>query len=97
MKVGVGKVRLRLPENDSLKGKRRFLKSLTDKVGNRFNVAVAEVEDQDVWRMVTLGVSCVGNDASHVNEMLSRVVHYVDQSRIDAEFLDYEIEIMDAL
>ena len=97
MKVGVCKVRLRLPENDSLKGKRRLLKSLTSRVGNRFNVAVAEVEDQDLWQMVTLGFSCVGNDTSHVNEMLSRVVSYVSQSGGDAEFLDYEIEIVDAL
>ena len=97
MKIGVCKVQLRLPENESLKGKRRVVKSIITRAANKFNVAIAEVEDQELWQLVTLGLCCVGNDTAHVNEMLSRVVSYVDRIRGDAEMLDYEIEITDAL
>ena len=94
MQVGVCKVMLRLPENDSLKGKRRVVRSLVDRVKGRFNVSIAEVEDQDEWHRITLGISCVSNDGQHVNEVLSNVADYVANTRGDAEFLDYEIEII---
>ncbi|MFQ5873707.1 MAG: DUF503 domain-containing protein [Dehalococcoidia bacterium] len=97
MKVGVCKVRLRIPENESLKGKRRALKSLTTRTANKFNVSIAEVEDQELWQLATIGFSYVGNDASHVNQVLSRVVNFIGYMRGDMEMLDYEIEILDAL
>jgi uncharacterized protein YlxP (DUF503 family) len=92
--IGVCKIRLRLPENQSLKGKRQVLKSITARIRNKFNVSVAEVEDQDLWQLITIGVSCVSNSSQHANEVLSHVVDFVVQSRLDAELLDYEIEIL---
>ncbi len=97
MQVGVCKLQLRLPENESLKGKRHVVKSLVDRVRNRFNVSIAEVEDQDQWRLITLGVGCVSNDGQYINEVLSKVVDYVADTRGDAEVLDYEIEILPSL
>ncbi len=94
MNVGVCQVRVRLPENLSLKGKRRVVKSITTRVGNKFNVSVAEVDDQDLWQLATLGISCVSNDQRHVNEVLSRVVDFISDSRFDIEILDYTIEII---
>ncbi len=96
MNVGVLRVRLRLPENHSLKGKRRILKSITSQVSNKFNVSIAEVEDQDLWQLATLGVSCVSNDGRHANEVLSRVMDFIESIRSDAEVLDYQIEILHA-
>ena len=95
--MGVCRVQLRIPENDSLKGKRRVLKSLTARASNKFNISIAEVEDQELWQLATVGFSCVGNDTSHVNEMVSRVVNFIEYSRGDAEIVDYEIEILDTL
>jgi len=92
--IGICKIRLRLPENQSLKGKRQVLKSITARIRNKFNVSVAEVEDQDLWQLITIGVSCVSNSGQHANEVLSHVVDFVVQSRLDAELLDYEIEII---
>ena len=43
---------------------------------------------------MTLGVSCVSTDAAHANEILSRVVSYVEANRRDVELLDYELEII---
>ena len=97
MNVGICKVRLRLPENESLKGKRRVVKSIIARVKNKFNVSIAEVDDQDMWQLVTLGIACISNSSSHANEILSKVVNFIAQSRFDAEMLDYEIEILPAL
>jgi len=94
MNVGVCKVSLRLPENLSLKGKRRVLKSITTRVGSRFNVAVAEVGDEELWQLATLGICCVSNNGRHANEILSKVVDFIINSRFDVEILDYEIEIV---
>ena len=94
MHVGVCKISFRLPENLSLKGKRRVLKSITTRVGNKFNVSVAEVDDQDLWQLATLGISCVSNDKRHANEVLSKVVGFITDSRFEVEILDYEIEIL---
>ena len=94
MNIGVCKITLRLPENLSLKGKRQVVKSITSRVKNQFNVSVAEVDDHDLWQLVTLGVSCVSNSKRHANEVLSKVVDFIANSRFEAELLDYEIEIL---
>jgi len=78
----------------SLKGKRRVLKSVTSRVANRFNISVAEVDDQDLWQLATLGISCVSNDKRHANEMLSKVVDYITDTRFEIEIIDYNIEIL---
>ena len=94
MNVGVCKISLRLPENLSLKGKRRVLKSITSRVGSKFNVSVAEVDDQSLWQLATLGICCVSNNSRYTNEVLSKVVDFITNSRFDVEILNYEIEIL---
>ena len=97
MNVGACKICLRLPENLSLKGKRQVLKSITTQVGNKFNVSVAEVDDQDLWQLATIGVCCVSNNKRYSNEVLSKVVSFIANSRFEVEMLDYEIEILPVL
>ncbi len=97
MTVGVLLMRLRLPENQSLKGKRGVLKSLLARLQNRYNVAAAEVGENDRWQLAEIGVSCVSNSTGHANEILSKVVEFVESERLDIEVLDYEIEIIHAL
>jgi len=92
MNLGVCRLRLRLPENQSLKGKRKVLQSIISRVGSSYNVAIAEVDDQDTWQIATLGIACVSNDAQQNNRVLSKVVDHIAQSRLDLEVLDYEIE-----
>ena len=94
MNIGVCKIRLRLPENLSLKGKRQVLKSIITRVGSKFNVSVAEVDDHDLWQLATLGICCVSNNKRHANEILSKVVNFIVNSRFEIEILDYEIEIL---
>jgi uncharacterized protein YlxP (DUF503 family) len=97
MNVGVCKVQLRLPENLSLKGKRQVLKSITTRTRNKFNVSVAEVGDQNLWQLATLGICCVSNDSRYINEVLSKVVDFIVGSRFEIEILNYEIELLSAL
>jgi uncharacterized protein YlxP (DUF503 family) len=94
MNVGVCQIRLRLPENMSLKGKRQVLKSITSRVKDRFNVSIAEVDANDLWQLAVLGISCVSNDGRQANEVLSKVVDFVTQGRFEVEVLDYEVEIL---
>jgi uncharacterized protein YlxP (DUF503 family) len=94
MHIGVCQIKLRLPENLSLKGKRRVLKSITTRVRSKFNVAIAEVDDNDRWQLATIGVCCVSNDGRQTNEVLSRVVGFISEGRFDIEILDHEIEIL---
>jgi uncharacterized protein YlxP (DUF503 family) len=94
MNVGVCKLRLRLPENMSLKGKRQVLKSIITQLRNRFNVSVAEVDDHQLWQLATLGICFISNDKRYTNEVLSKVVNFITNGRFEIEMLDYEIEIL---
>ncbi len=97
MTVGLCRVWLRLPENHSLKEKRRVIKSLTARLHNKFNVAVAEVGDQDRWQIASLGITCVTTSESHAHQMMAGVVAFIRNERLDAEIMDYHTEVMHAL
>ena len=94
MNVGVCKVSLRLPDSQSLKSKRRVLKSIATRVGSKFNVSVAEVGDNGLWQSAVLGICCVSNNSRYTNEVLSKVMDFIINSRFEVEILDYEIEIL---
>jgi hypothetical protein len=91
--VGSSRVTLRLPENASLKGKRQLVRSLSQRLRNKFSVAVAEVDSQDRWQIATIGIVCVSNDARHARAMLDGVIDYIAASRLDAELLESEVEV----
>ena len=96
--IGVCRVRLRLPENHSLKGKRQVLKSLIARLHNKFNVSAAEVDDHDSWQIASLAVAYASNDERHANQVLASVISFIQSERPDAELLDYETEVIhDAL
>ena len=97
MNVGVCRISLRLPENQSLKGKRQVLKSIIARIRNQFNVSVAEVDDHDLWQLATIGICCVSNDKRYTNQVLSKVVAFIAGSRFEVEILNHEIEILSVL
>jgi uncharacterized protein len=97
MTIGVCTVQLRLPENQSLKGKRQVLKSLIARLHNRFNVAAAEVDDHDSWQLASLAVTCVTNSERHANQIMAAVVTFIHAQRLDTEIVDYETEIIHGL
>ena len=94
MHIGVCRIMLHLPESASLKDKRQVSRSRSARIRNSFNVAVAEVEDHELWQRLTLAVCCVSTDSAHANEMVSKVVEFIEETRRDLELLDYETEII---
>ncbi|MEX0684054.1 MAG: DUF503 domain-containing protein [Dehalococcoidia bacterium] len=96
MLIGVCRVKLRLPENQSLKGKRQVIKSLIARLQNKFHVSAAEVANNDSWQLATIGVACVSNSDRHADEVMASVVSFIRSERLDAEILDVETEIIDA-
>jgi hypothetical protein len=96
MNIGVCQLELRLPENESLKGKRRVIKSITARLQNRYNISVAEVDNQGLWQRATLGITCISNHRRHANEILSGVVNFVVQNYPEVELLSSEIEVFSA-
>jgi len=94
MVVGTCELIFQLPENHSLKGKRQVSRSLVQQIRGRFNVAVAEVADLDRWQRLTIGVSCVSNDSRHANEVLSKIVDFVEDHNGGAVLQQHHTEIL---
>jgi len=94
MVIGVCTIHLDLPGCHSLKEKRRIVKSVLARLGNDFNVSVAEVERNDAWQHAVLGVACVSNDQGYAHRLLTKVVRSIERGRFDAQVTDYEIEIV---
>jgi uncharacterized protein YlxP (DUF503 family) len=93
MVVGVCTIQLYLPGNSSLKGKRRVVKSILARLRREFNVAVAEVDNQDAWQQATLGVACVSNSADHAHSMLTNVVNWIETNRPDVPVVEFHTEL----
>lgn len=91
MIVGTLKLKLLLRDSHSLKEKRRTVRSLKDRLANKFNVAVAEVDHHDVWQTAGIGVTTVGTDTRFVQSVLTNVVEFVRFFN-GAELVDYETE-----
>ncbi len=93
IRVAVGTVELHLPGVGSLKEKRHALKGLKEKVKNRFNVSIAEVDLNDTWQRATLGIACVSNDARHADEQVAKAVNLIE-SLLDGSIIDYRVEVL---
>lgn len=91
MKVGTLCIRLMIRDAASLKDKRRVIKSLKDRIRNKFNAAVAEVAEQDLWQKVVLGVVTVGNDGQFINSVLSQIINFI-LAITSIEIIDYSLE-----
>jgi hypothetical protein len=88
--VGLLQVELTIPSADSLKAKRMVLRSLKDRIRKNFNVSIAEVEDNDQWQSAVLAVALVSNDKRFANQVLSKVVDFIESSR-DLVVDDYQL------
>jgi uncharacterized protein YlxP (DUF503 family) len=91
MVVAILTISLSIPHANSLKDKRRVIKSIKDRLRDGFNVSVAEIGDQDVWRNAVLGVGVVSADQAYANGVLSRVQDLIG-GRTDAILTHCELE-----
>lgn len=93
VRVALGLVELHLNEATSLKDKRRVLKGMKDRVKNRFNVSVAEVDHENLWQRATLAVACVANDGRLANEVVSKAVNFIE-SLSDGAVINVRVEVL---
>ena len=92
-RIALGLVELHLPDAASLKDKRHVLQGLKEKVRTKFEVAVAEVDHQDVWQRATLAVAYVSADARHANTVVSKALDYIEDT-VEGQVLDTSVEIL---
>jgi len=77
MIVGVCTIELFISDSQSLKDKRQVLHSLKDRLREKFNLSVAEVDAQDLWQKAVLGLACVANEGAHVNRVLEQALNLI--------------------
>jgi uncharacterized protein YlxP (DUF503 family) len=94
MNVGVCRLKLRLAENMSLKGKRQVIKPIITLIRNKYNVSIAEVEDNDLWQIATLGICFISNDSQYTDEVIASIINFINSGRFEVEIINQEVEIM---
>jgi uncharacterized protein YlxP (DUF503 family) len=94
MKVGVCEITLHLPGCHSLKEKRQVLQSIMARTRQKYDVAIAEVDEQDHWQIAKLGVSCVSNSSQHIDQILANVQRFIEEIRPDIIVTGTEVEII---
>lgn len=92
MVVGLLTLEVHLPYAQSLKDKRQVLRSLKDRLRSHFNVAVAEVDHQELWQRATIGVVSVSNEQVHVARLLENVEEEAERI-LNGGLTNSEIEI----
>ena len=80
MVIGVLRVRLFISDAQSLKDKRRIIKSLIERIKNKFNLSVAETGLLDAWNDSELGLVCVSNEAAHSDRMMSSAIEFIENN-----------------
>ena len=93
MVIGILQLDLRIPENHSLKGKRQVLQRMTERVRHRFNVAISEIGDNDIWQRAQIGICTVSNDRRFINSSLDKIIDFIEKMYV-VEVLDTQMEIL---
>jgi hypothetical protein len=102
MVVGVCRISLMLGESASLKDKRAVLRKIKDRVQQKFNCAIAEVGDQDVWQSAQLGFAVVSNDRGFTQSMVQKILAFIDDMAVakltddEQDYIDYGEEDLEA-
>jgi uncharacterized protein YlxP (DUF503 family) len=91
MIVALARITLHLPDNQSLKGKRKVIKGLIEKIRNRFDAAVAEVDDHELWQKAQLGMALVSNDAQVLDARVTKIIHFIEEQHV-AQVVDSKVE-----
>jgi uncharacterized protein YlxP (DUF503 family) len=89
--VGILTVELHFPENGSLKGKRKYVKSAKAHLHERFGASVAEVDHHDLWQRSTLAVACAAREHGELQNHLDAVVRYLGSQGFELLRADREV------
>jgi len=94
MIVGAAAVELHIHGSQSLKAKRGVVRSIVQRIRNRFNLSVAEVGGQETWQLAVLGLVTVGSDRRRVRGVLEQAVAFIEDLHL-AEVLNSDLELVD--
>jgi uncharacterized protein YlxP (DUF503 family) len=89
--VGILSVELHFPENGSLKGKRRYVKSARAQLHVRFGASVAEVDHHDLWQRAGLTVACAARGHRELHELLDAVERYLSSQEFELMRVEREV------
>ena len=76
--IGVCEIHIHLPSVASLKGKRKIVKGIKDRIRSRFNVSVAELDALDKWQRAVIGIAYINKDRSRIDQVLNHVVGFIE-------------------
>ncbi|RLC33343.1 MAG: DUF503 domain-containing protein [Deltaproteobacteria bacterium] len=93
MVVGLGIITFRLHDCHSLKEKRRIVKATISRLRNHFNVSIAEVGSNDIYRKAEIGFALVGNDRKVINSKTDKIFNLADEIGL-AEIIDTQMEMI---
>ena len=91
MPIGLLTLEIHIPDARSLKDKRQVLRSLKDRLRANFNVAVAELEHQELWQRARIGVVSISGDGKHLEESLQAVAQESERV-LGRDLVSQEIE-----
>ncbi|MBQ2679569.1 MAG: DUF503 domain-containing protein [Firmicutes bacterium] len=93
MIIGTCKIYMRAPWVNTLKEKRSVVKRIIERVKSKFNVSIAEIEDNDIHKSIVIGFACVSNSEAHANSTIDNVINFVELIS-EADIEDVVIEIL---
>ena len=93
MKVLVMSIKLRASWVHSLKEKRMVVKSITQKLKNKFNISVNEVEDQDIHQSIVIAISSICSSSSQVDSTMENIINFIELNT-DAELINIEKDVI---
>ena len=94
MIVGAAIVEIHIPGSQSLKQRRGVVRSIAQRVRNRFNLSVAEVGGQDTWQRAALGLCRAGSDRRRVRADLERALEFIEDLGL-AVVLSSDVDLVD--
>lgn len=94
MIVGAAVVELHVHGSQSLKQKRGVVRSIVQRLRNRFNVSVAEIGGQGTWQVAVLGIVSTGSDRKYVRGQLDQALAYVEELHL-AEVTGGDVELIE--
>lgn len=91
MKILLMKITLRASWVHSLKEKRMVVKSIVQKLKNKFNISVAEVAEQDIHQIIVIGIAAVCGTSAQLDSTMEHIITYIE-CNTDAEIIDIQKE-----
>ncbi|MBU3181416.1 DUF503 domain-containing protein [Clostridium psychrophilum] len=91
MRILLMKITLRASWSHSLKEKRMVVKSIIQKLKNKFNISVAEIDDQDIHQTIVIGIASICGTSSQLDSTMEHIITFIENNS-DAEIVDIQKE-----